>query len=104
MVRLVEFEKEEMPYDLANDVKVYMLNDKNFYRKQYYPCMVKLQSNIKRSAYDPVADIESMVKKGCGAYCKKYDANPKLFDKDFMKNLVNDILKDETPRLRKGEY
>lgn len=104
MVRLVEFETDQNSYDLANDVKVYMLNDKNFYRKHYYPCMVKMQSNIKNSDYDPVQELKPMVKQGCRAYSKKYDTNPKEFHRDFLKNLVNDILKDETPRLRKGEY
>ena len=103
-MRFNEFDKENLPFDVANDVKVYMLNDKNFYRKHYYPCMANMQPKIKSKDFNPVAEMYTMVKEGCSAYSEAFDIPKENFDKQFLRNLISDIMKDELPKLRKGEY
>ena len=38
MVRLYEFNNEiKLDYDPMDDIRLYMMNDDDFYRKHYYP-------------------------------------------------------------------
>ena len=60
MVRLTEFnqiDKEpQLDYDLMDDVYFYMMNDDDFYRKQYYPTMNKCKQTGDNEALMPVVD------------------------------------------------
>ena len=75
MVRLTEFnhiEKEpKLDYDLMDDVYFYMMNDDDFYRKNYYPTMNKCKQTGDNESVMPL--IDSCIKE----YCMKYKI-PKL--------------------------
>ena len=34
--------EEELPFDIVDDAHVHMKNDKEFYRKEYYPTISKV--------------------------------------------------------------
>jgi hypothetical protein len=103
MVKIVEVTENKLPFDLATDIKAHMANDKDFYRQEYYPCMCNLQKKVKEDSCTN-EDVMPMILKACKSYADKYDVPAKEFTKDIRKQLATDILKDELPRLRKGEY
>ena len=103
MVKIVEVTEQGLPFDLATDVKTYMINDPHFYRKEYYPCMASLQSKVKEGSCTN-EDVMPMILKACKSYANKYDVSSKDFSKEILTQLASDILKDELPRMRKGEY
>lgn len=78
MVRLTEFnqiDKEpKLDYDLMDDVYFYMMNDDDFYRKQYYPTMNKCKQMGDNEALMPVVD--SCIKE----YCTKYKIPKQIAD------------------------
>lgn len=78
MVRLTEFnhiDKEpRLDYDLVDDVYFYMMNDDDFYRKQYYPTMNKCKQTGDNEAFMPV--IDSCIKE----YCTKYKIPKQIAD------------------------
>jgi len=78
MVRLTEFnqiDKEpKLDYDLMDDVYFYMMNDDDFYRKQYYPTMNKCKQTGDNEALMPVVD--SCIKE----YCTKYKIPKQIAD------------------------
>jgi len=78
MVRLTEFnqiDKEpQLDYDLMDDVYFYMMNDDDFYRKQYYPTMNKCKQTGDNEALMPVVD--SCIKE----YCTKYKIPKQIAD------------------------
>jgi len=104
MVKIVEVTEKNLPFDLAADVKTHMVNDKDFYRKEYYPCMANIQSKIKSKDFNPIPLMQGMITKGCNQYSKKYDIPQDQFDNEFIRNLITDVMRDELPRMRKGEY
>ena len=103
MVKIVEVTEQGLPFDLVTDVRTHMVNDKDFYRKEYYPCMASLQSKVKEGSCTN-EDVMPMILKACKSYSAKYDVPTKEFGKGILDQLAADILKDELPRLRKGEY
>jgi hypothetical protein len=105
-MRLVEF-ADDLPFDIVEDMKVFMRNDKDFYRRHYMPCMVDLQTKVKAkdSNFGPV--LKPMVLQACAMYNSKYkiskDPN-KLLTLDDKKALMSSICREEMEKLRNGEY
>ena len=75
MVRLVEFTDEMvLDYDLMDDLFHYMMNDDDFYRKNYYPTMNKCKQTGDNEAVMPL--IDSCIKE----YCTKYKIPKQIAD------------------------
>ena len=96
MVRLTEFnqiDKEpQLDYDLMDDVYFYMMNDDDFYRKQYYPTMNKCKQTGDNEALMPVVD--SCIKE----YCTKYRIPKQIADQitsEDKKMLMQKIMDGE---------
>jgi hypothetical protein len=103
MVKIVEVTESRLPFDLVSDVKAHMANDPQFYRKEYYPCMCGLQKKVKEGSCTN-EDVMPMVLKACKSYMEKYDIPEEEFTKDVRIKLASEVLKDELPNLKKGEY
>ena len=78
MVRLTEFnhiDKEpKLDYNLIDDVYFYMMNNDDFYRKNYYPAMNKCRQTGNNEMLMPV--IDSCIKE----YCLKYKIPQQIVD------------------------
>ena len=78
MVRLTEFnhiDKEpKLDYNLIDDVYFYMMNNDDFYRKNYYPAMNKCRQTGNNEMLMPV--IDSCIKE----YCLKYKIPQQIID------------------------
>ena len=78
MVRLNEFnhiEKEpKIDFDLVDDVYFYMMNDDDFYRKNYYPAMNKCKQTGDNEMLKPL--IDTCIKE----YCTKYKIPQQIAD------------------------
>lgn len=78
MVRLTEFnhiDKEpKLDYNLIDDVYFYMMNNDDFYRKNYYPVMNKCRQTGNNEMLMPV--IDSCIKE----YCLKYKIPQQIVD------------------------
>lgn len=67
MVRLKEFHDEPtLEYNLLDDIHFFIMNDDDFYRKQYYPVMNKCKQSGNNDDLIPV--IDSAIKEYCGKY------------------------------------
>lgn len=103
MVKIYEVTEKDLPFDLAADVKTFAINDKDFYRREYYPCMTDLQKKVKEGSCTK-EDVKPMVLKACKSYMSKYGVPEGAFTKEITSQLMSEIFKDELPKLRKGEY
>ena len=95
-----------LPYDVIDDVKAYMLNDKDFYRRHYYPGMCKLQDQMKSGKMSPLT-LAPVIDKACEGYCSKFNIpkDPKsLLDKSEKVELVQRLIADERENLEKGDF
>ena len=64
-------------YDVPSDLLIFMRNDPMFYRKNFFPAVEQYKENTK-----DMKPLESMIKRGLGAYCKKFN----------IKNPVNELM------------
>ena len=75
MVRLVEFTDElVLDYDLMDDLYHYMMNDDDFYRKNYYPAMNKAKQTGNNEMMMPVIEY------AMSEYAKKFNVPTKMMD------------------------
>jgi hypothetical protein len=102
-----KFEKE-LPFSVTDDLMVFMRNDPHFYRKSYYPCMVKMQDeSIKGNDCNFVANTRPMIKSAIKDYCTKFNvaANPQsVFTKEDEDAIIEKLYDEEMPKLESGEY
>ena len=95
-----------LPYDVVDDVKSYILNDKDFYRRSYYPAMCKMQAQMKSGKISPLT-LAPVIDKACAGYCSKFNIpkEPKdLLDKSEKVELIQRLIADERENLEKGEF
>jgi hypothetical protein len=97
---------DSLPYDVVDDIKSYMLNDKDFYRRHYFPSMCKMQDQMKSGKMSPLT-LAPVIDKACEGYCSKYNIpkDPKsLLDKTEKVELIQRLVADERENLEKGDF
>tara|TARA_Y100000385_G_scaffold276779_1_gene322943 strand:+ start:393 stop:716 length:324 start_codon:yes stop_codon:yes gene_type:complete len=100
MVKIVEFINQEVPWDKVDDVHTFMINDNDFYRKEYYPMACKMNS-LKTE------DLMPLVDSACDQYHKKFSiAFPveKFFGEQEKAQLAQKIHSEEMANCNKGTY
>ena len=100
--------KPKLDFDVADDLLTYMRNDKQFYRKQYYPMMVSLQDDIQKGRdIDYKERLAPMIDSACGKYTKQYKLPvipEELLDESDREKLISAMMDEEQDLLRKGDY
>lgn len=111
MVKIYEVSQQpdnKVNFDIVDDLHVYMKNDPMFYRKQYYPMMLKFGDNIKaEKKFDINKELTPLVDSAVKSYLKKYNIAKKtsdIFGEEDRKSLIQKIYTDEIDHLRKGDY
>ena len=95
-------------YNIVDDLHVYMRNNQDVYRKQYFPMLCAMQEALKAGKKINAQKIMMPVIKTCVAeYNKKYNlANESsdIFKDEDMKTLCKKIYTEEIPLIKKGVY
>ena len=108
--RIVELAGIDSKYkfDVVDDAHVHMKNDKDFYRKEYYPAMCKIAELTKsRKVFDPKMVVMPLVDKGVNSYCAKYNLAKmpdEVFQKEHRQALFDKIYSEEIEQINNGEY
>jgi len=63
---------EPLPYDLGEDLMVFMRNDPMFYRRHFFPISDHIKLNSKNVKAIDRELIDKMINRGVLEYCKKY--------------------------------
>ena len=98
---------DDAGYDLVDDVVVFMRNDRDFYRRHYYPVMSKISKKYKETKTIDQNIAKPMIEKAVSAYCKKYNINKapnKLFTKEDIVAILDMLFDEESDEIRNGEY
>lgn len=95
-------------YNIVDDLHVYMRNNDDIYRKQYFPMLCAMQEQLAKGKKISAKEVMMPVIKTCMAsYNKKYNlANEStdiITDED-VKTLVKKIYTEEIPLIKKGVY
>ena len=101
-------EDKELPFNVAEDLMVFMQNDPMFYRKQYFPCMSSMSdSSLKGREFDFKECARPMIQSAMESYCKKFkvSSNPQsIFTKEDEDAILEKMYEDEMPKIESGEY
>ena len=110
-MRIDEFAKpmnDQLPFDVVDDVCVYMRNDPMFYRKTFFPAMADVSDKLERGdSIDTKVLMRPLVDKGIKSYCKKYLPNKRpedVFTSEDVDACCNKIEQEEMPNIKKGIY
>ena len=95
-------------YNIVDDVHVYMRNDSDVYRKQYFPMLCKMQERLASGKKISAKDIMMPVIRDCiEQYNIKFnlanESSDIIADED-VKSLVKKIYSEEIPLIKKGVY
>jgi len=101
-------DNEQLPFDIVEDLHIFMKNDLMFYRRVYYPTLSRVATAIKQKKRVSFSSlVEPMINKALEVYCKKYDipqSVQKRFTQSQREDLVSRIQQEETPNVQDGEY
>lgn len=89
---------EPLPFDLGEDLVIFMRNDPMFYRRHFFPISDHIQLNKKNIKAIDRNLINKMINTGITEYCKKYKIphDPKtLINKGERSVIAGQIIKDE---------
>jgi len=66
-----EKQQDEIPFDVAEDLAIFMRNDPMFYRKTFFPAMADVSDRMEKGdSIDPAIMLKPIVDQGVKGYCK----------------------------------
>ena len=99
--------KKALEYDLMDDLMFFMNNDPDFYRKRYYPTMLKFDKYCKEGRKVSPKAFEGLCKEAYESYRNKFQQveglEPQL-DEEICEKICNHIHEQETKNCKEGMY
>lgn len=97
----------ELPYNVVEDLCIYMQNDPSFYRKNLYPAMLDVQESVKNGGKYNKKLLLPVIEKAIQSYVNKFNIKKRpqdlLLPEEKM-DCINRLLKNEVENFRKGFY
>jgi hypothetical protein len=98
----------KIPYDVVEDVVVFMRNDPQFYRKDFFPALSKV-ADLHRAGkpIDKNKCLSDMVERALEGYCKKFNVArmvDEVFTNEDREQIINKVFSEEMEEIQKGEY
>ena len=99
-------ESKDLGYDLKDDMMFFMNNDPDFYRKEYFPTMLKFKKYCKENKKVRPVAFQKMVEKAYSIYKEKFPVEglEESLDKETCESLCNYIHETETKNIQEGHY
>ena len=98
---------DQLPYNVVEDLCIYMRNDPMFYRKNLYPALIDVQEAVKNGGKYPKKSLLPVVERAIKEYIKKFEIKKRpedLLVHEEKMECINKLLKDEVDNFRKGMY
>ena len=104
----VSTDEDSLPFDIVEDLFVFMTNDPMFYRKTYYPAIVKISDAVHNKKKINFANlIQPVIEKAVDEYVSKFalpKSTKKMFKDEDRSNLIARIKQEEMENIQQGEY
>lgn len=97
----------DMGYDLVDDVVVHMQNNRDFYRRVYFPAMVEVSEKYKKTGKNDRSLATKIVDPAIESYCSAYNIKKspsKLFTKEDREAILDLVFEEESDEIINGEY
>lgn len=109
-MRIDEFAQptdDRLPYDVVDDVAIYMRNDPMFYRKQLFPAIMRMKDQYDAGGKpDAEKCLGEVCNKAMESYCSKFKLGRKenIFKDEDRGLLVNKLYGEEMKQIKDGAY
>lgn len=99
---------DKLPFDVTEDVIVFMKNDPMFYRKKYFPAIMQMKDDCKRNKkVDAEKLLGPAVDSAMNTYCKKFQVGKnasRVFDMQDRTSIISKIYSEEMENIQQGRY
>jgi hypothetical protein len=110
-MRIDEFsttDSTSLPFDVVDDVVVFMRNDPMFYRKNFFPAVSRI-ADMHRSGktINQNECLGNMVEQALQSYCRKFNIArmpDDIFNNDDRQAIIDKIFEEEMEQIKNGEY
>jgi len=109
-MRINEFSQptdDRLPFDIADDVAIYMRNDPMFYRKQLFPAIMQMKDLYDAGKKpDPEECLGEACDRAMESYCKKFKiGSPQnVFKSNDRDAIIDKLFAEEMTQIRNGVY
>ena len=111
MVRAVQFIKEAVDSDAMNELKLFINNDEDLYRKKFMPIIANIKRKIKRGVYNHEMALKLwmyLVDEAARKYVKEFGSSDQdvadMFPKELRQQIAKDMADEEQEKIEAGEY
>ena len=101
-----EVKDGKVPFDLKDDLEFFMRNDDDFYRRHYYPHVVKCKHYMESGrTINPMA-FKKLVNHAYECYSKKFPVRelPDSLEEDMCKKIFNKLHQEEVKYIKEKVY
>ena len=93
-------------FDLKDDLEFFMRNDDDFYRRQYYPHIIKCKRYIESGKTLNPKAFRQLVDHAYECYTKKFPIRelPDTLEEEVRTQLCNKLTHDETKHIKDKIY
>jgi|TARA_B110000858_G_scaffold114490_1_gene130864 hypothetical protein len=109
-MRIDEFaapHNDHMPYDVVEDLSIFMRNDPMFYRQKMFPCIMKMKDAFDgQKSITPQKVLGPVVDEAMDKYCEKFKLGrrDKIFKLEDRDECVNRVFGEEMKQIECGAY
>lgn len=94
-------------FDLGDDLQCFMNNDPDFYRKNYYPFIIRLKEAKASKTKFTAKAFEAMVKHAYKVYKETFTQEQNLpieLEDDLVKDICENLYRTELKNIEEGQY
>ena len=104
----IETINKDLPFNVVEDMAIFMRNDPMFYRKTFFPAVMRMKTcHDKGVKFNAVNELAPIIDNATQQYCKKFkiERHPNdLMDNEEKKDLIRKLYSEEMAQIRKGAY
>jgi hypothetical protein len=97
---------DQLPFDLQDDLIFFMRNDNEFYRRHYYPHIVKCKHHLNQGQNLSNRVFEPLVRHAFECYSNKFPIRelPESLSEKMCEEICNKIKSEESKNISKKIY
>jgi len=94
-------------FDLGDDLRCFINNDPQFYRKHYFPFIIRLKEAKEKKVKFTAKAFEALVKHAYDVYKESYKDTPNLptdLEEELVMDICENLYREEIKNIEEGVY
>jgi len=101
-----EKKDDKLPFDLKDDLEFFMRNDDDFYRRHYYPHIIKCKNYMESGKNLGPRAFKKLVNHAYECYTKKFPVRqlPDSLEEDIVNKICSKLHNEEVKYIKEKVY